>query len=285
MGRDATREEGLLNAALLLESKPGESRSHALLRNLEALRQCFNKAIDGGDSVIAASAFSRALFVWNMLAIEVAGWITTATLEMESEAEAVDSQKRLKHLLLVQIKGGLPEYEKLDPAAPILPRALAEQLFEACCAAEKGETSELFSVKRGGRHGAGRTHSYDEARMRAVEWLEYLVGKGVDNQSAAGRVAAAIQTVSAKTILDWRARELPKHIWNFESRVATARGAGKLDAQLEDDPDFGRRESESFNYPELVLRDELKAESLAQFGKRYRREFARLGQNGVRSCT
>jgi hypothetical protein len=186
-------------------------------------------------------------------------------------------RRRLLRALIAQQEAAIPpmHHQALDPVAVLIPRSLFKDLREALAALDVGEV--LPFVERTATQSQA-AWTWNQARSRAVEHVHFLVGYGWQLKDARPEVGSSMG-VSADTLRDWERtlRSIDDDRYSLDlplpSRIKIARGAGKLGARLEGDPEFGSRDGETIGADEMAMFDALRIEPLDAFAKRYQREF------------
>ncbi len=245
---------------------------------LQAQELIKNARQNPGDLAAAVSALSEGRIVWNLLALHSAAWLLPQELPfppidrqscLNDEGHLNPESAREEIIYLLDKSAGPYFDQALDPAAVLVPRWALQELVLALRALNEGEITPLLLASATGRKMAA---SWDEARMRALEHVEFLVGQDVPRTIARRRVATAMKKVSPDTLRSWS--DGFKHDITFKHRMDHARGAGRLKVKLEGDPEFGKRRGETIDVDELHVFEELsKIELLPKFGDRYNREF------------
>jgi hypothetical protein len=217
-----------------LEKKPStrEERAQAALIALEHLRSRFDRASTGGATITPRLIQLEAAKVWSLFVTETAGWLLPFDLSMskddyapelkQASNEANDTsfllsfRSLLRYLLLPTVSRTFAPV--LDPVAVLLPQWLFEMLADSMDALEKGEVHPLVEPSTPGKHGPA--WSWDNARVRAVQHVNFLAGTGVTKEIARQRVSAALKRVPVATLLDWEHRRTR---WASTVHTATSR--------------------------------------------------------------
>jgi hypothetical protein len=149
----------------------------------------------------------------------------------------------------------------LDPAVVILPRKLLIELYNGLAALSVGETLPFVAAVPAGRQRDAWSRGL--MRLRALEHVEFLYGKGWRKKAAYFEVCQALG-VNEETVRWWKT-DLRPSIPDLDERLKLARRAGKLA-----DRPGGAADAEVMALLHLLL-----VEPLASFSERYRREHAK----------
>jgi hypothetical protein len=269
-----------------------EQRGNGVPRALEVLERCrllFEDAKARNLQPSWQSVRNHALVVWQLLAAEVAGWLTElppfdldASNASPLRIEELEEWEPLAYLnlFLASQCAGLPQDRQcLDPVALFLPRWLYIVLNSSITGLGEGEDETFITSRRAGRR---REKLQSKMRLRALEHVAFLVGQGISKGVARKRVATAMKNVAPETLRDWEERECRRDYVDLDALLARARAAGELFVYR----DFGNAEEPvveyyQMPYPNIPLKTEwiLKLlstdEPLADFGERYAAEFGR----------
>ena len=122
----------------------------------------------------------------------------------------------------------------------------------------------VFRPTAEGRHDEPWT--WDKMRARAVEYVAFLHGQGVQLRIARQRVGAAMK-VAPETLRQWERDQ------SVGANVETAREAGAYKARLEINPKHCEDDGQSVDAHALALFIAFRDEPLVAFGERYRQRF------------
>jgi len=212
-----------------------------------------------------------------MLLIEdCAGWLVR---EAESKLRAPPGEERFfpnlerlgvtHHMAQIRETFTDTEFSAFEIIPLLLPRRWFEHLQNGMKALHAGEVRPIFEPKKSQRHGARWT--WDEARIRAVEHVEYLRGQGFTDKRARADVGAAMKVAPA-TLRDWRV-DFDDDDWVGPVclRREEALAAGEIKRQL----DMGGTVDLAVTGPGLAFYKEVQKEPLREFGNRYRTLYGR----------
>ena len=247
------------------DSAPADRKTHAveLLQTLGIVHDRSN------DHEKRQQIVADAHIITSLLIAEIAPWLVRASVSGLSEdpgKDAVTSRPMLEWLATLS-DGGIPEMYRaaLDPVALLMPRDLLVTLRAALAALDVGEVQALVAPNRTGKHDDAWT--WDGMRIRGVQHVLFLHGKGVTKRVAQTRVAACMG-VTDEALRKWE-RELKTH---SDAMFAIAEASGSLFNQLADDPHSWSAERPVTGSVLSMMRD-LSDEDLAEFGARYRANF------------
>jgi hypothetical protein len=276
-----------------LPSRPGSEleRHRAALDRLADLQRAAVKAPENPSA--RQEIVDDAMVLLQLLVAEVGApflelMIGARVLDPASEATGVPGAEAAEQIanlptdgpeargllldLMDQQKYACPPLQRraLDPAVAILPRSLLAMCYDALAARDKGEMHPFLD---GPPTRRVRPWSFDGARLRALEHVEFLAGQDRLQKKAANFEVCRVMGIAENTLRGWRT-ELRSAVPELDTRLKIARKAGALARQLADNPDFGARFGETIDaHVALALRELRDDEPLAAFGARYQREF------------
>ena len=232
-------------------------------------REVRDSALAAGDGQTATAAACTAFKLWVLMSDKCAGWAQEQLLgDVIRDASAgfgPHDQTVLKGLFESSILAMPPTHRSaLSHIATLLPTDLLGRLVDALNALGQDEVQPLFEPIRVQRHCAGWT--WDQARIRAVEHVYFLVGYGMKKGDARRKVASKIGA-SPATIRHWDEKELPcRYGKDLIFWRETARAAGELDFTLKDNPGGwpGNVDAHAF-----AFRERLKDEPLSEFAEKF----------------
>lgn len=253
-------------------SEPRQIVACRLLMLLASLDPHANPDLNGEQ---VPDQFLRAYPIWQLLAHDLGGWLLKSGFQGNLGQASRSSQDLLKSLLEMQQLTDFPGHsEAVDPVPVLLPRQLRKVLVDGLGALRGGETPEIFEPRVTGRHDT--PWSWDQMRAGALERVAFRRGQGFSAGDAMEHVAQAMG-VSAQTLRGWERSQ------QLKEGCDLAQSAGRLKSQLDDDPDYGKRQDQALNAHVLERLKAFQAEPLAVFGQRYRERFGHRhnqGQNG-----
>lgn len=213
-------------------------------------------------------AATHALFIWRMLSNNLVGW---ALEQIQSAAPAAYSmspkqkQKFILYLLSMHEVATPPHMRTEVLPAVMFPREVYDELREALEALDLGETLPLLTPESTGKHGAAYTILKEQ--IRALEHVEFLVGRGMKKGVAEEMVARAYGA-SVERLRTWRKRELRQTLGDhLDRRLSDACAAGKLALHIES---TGSWPAEPPDATVAYMRDQLSADPLLVAARRYR---------------
>lgn len=264
----------------LPRSKP-EDLGKRLADGLDVIMMCRHlakEAMLAGDPDHAMKAAGWAQKVWRLISEEGISWTLTAFF---GEAFSPEQQKsRLSER--DQLRACL-EFFSLSPpshgaafsvVAPVLPYSVAEKLAIALDALDAGEVQDIVAPI--GTRRKARAWTHDEAKLRAIQRVAYLRGKGTKKMKARGLVAAALD-VSSGTLKSWEERDLVKtmDVDRVRAAIELAECAGHLSEFISRDPEYGKSDGNHIDSHELALVEEFEDETLKDFGNRFEALFGK----------
>jgi hypothetical protein len=184
--------------------------------------------------------------------------------------DPVAPRKLLLDLILQQRDACPPLHRRcLEPAVAILPRSLLAVCFDALAARDMGEMHPFLSAEPTRR---ARPWSFDLARLRALEHVEFLAKESRLLKKEAIFEVCRVLGIKENTLRGWRT-ELRSAVCDLDARLKIARKAGVLAHELKNKPDFASRPRTTVDPHVVYLFLQLRDEPLAIFGARYRHEF------------
>jgi hypothetical protein len=214
-----------------------------------------------------------AVNLWALLSDEVARPIYESLWKLisggEHEPASVVTRQRLIAFLEFADIGVSPLHRPHMHSLAMLPRPYQTELVASLRALSDGEVRPLLAPERTGGHG--NAYTWNRARLRAVEHVQFLHGQGPTKKNARERVAHAVG-ISVGALRSWEESEIPSKIHDAERQFELARAAGNLFARYRDDP-TGRSQSVD-GYVYLSLKS-FESEPLAEFARRYKENFGR----------
>ncbi|WP_267428623.1 hypothetical protein [Methylobacterium sp. GC_Met_2] len=245
-----------------------ESRSIRAIEAIASARGDWEAARAQHDIVGAIVATSRARMLWQLLSIEIGGWIAEDDVGNTAleRASLLGSRFELKGNLTSHSEAGPhPHRPAVDPVPVLLPRWVLTELRTALAALDEGETHDIVRPIATGRHG--NAWSQDQMRAGALEHVAFLHGQGQTKKIAQQRVAAQMN-VPATTLRDWERDIL------LRGGCEAAFEAGKLKIIFDDNPNYAEGDGKSVDSSALARLVQFRSgPSLADFGKAYREKF------------
>lgn len=236
----------------------------AMHRKLHAIAQA------AGDDLQMFLEISRAKAVFSLLAADELRW-TIQSPEMPDFFDAEKWRGKENDLfdLLVRVQDNFPMGHKdaVDPTTMVLPRWLYQRLINALDALQVGDVHDFVAPKSNGKHSA--PWAWYQFRVRALQHVAFLNGKGVGKMKAREQVAQAMK-VSPKTLREWEG-DCKEVVEDVEGHVALAYQAGQLAVAKEFDPSYAEGSVNSellFIYKGLAI-----IEPLVDFGRQYRERY------------
>lgn len=235
-------------------------------------------AVADRDFEKAVSALYSARRTWQFACVDIAGWLVDIWPPIGGAQErlqvrddwAGDEQRALSMSIQHQIGRDMAgildgEYDTLiDPVPIVIPRWLIESLMDALQALPYGEVRQIVKPSSSGRHGEAWT--LNKMRLRALEHVAFMCARGGSNKIDAQRRVAKVMNISVRTLQDWD-NELSSEIMN-QQRVQSARMAGELQQQIDDDPSLSEEDLSSYHEYRVLL--SFRHEPLKAFGEKYR---------------
>lgn len=258
-----------------LNTKPttDAERYQAALDVIAMFREYHALAEKESDDTKMMFAISRANAAFQLLAADVIRW--TVSCPKLPDFFATDSwQGKEENALfdyLVDTQDNLPTSHKnaVDPVTMILPRWLYQRLVNALDALKVGDVHDFVSPEPGGKHSA--PWGWYQFRVRALQHVAYLNGKGVGKMKAREQVAQAMK-ISPKTLREWEG-ECKEVVEGVEKHLAWAHEAGRFAVKRELDPGYAKNDGNSVDTEVLHVYKEMAIENLAAFGKKYRERY------------
>jgi hypothetical protein len=240
-----------------------ENRSHAALRVLALLKH--RLSADGCANSERLWLAARANAVWSLLANEVIDWLPSLVGETMIPAMTPASEINRMYLLtsvMVVADADIPPTHRfaIDPVVLTLDRAVFDDLRKALAALIQGEVRDILKPAKNGRHEDAWT--WDQMRMRGVQHVLYLCGKGSTKRIAQRRVAG-FMGITIEALRKWE-RDFRT---NPDAHFEAAFDAGALSIQLQDDSWSADKPVDA---SVLSMMQDLETEDPKSFGTNYR---------------
>jgi hypothetical protein len=219
-----------------------------------------------------------AVFLANQIAVELAGWAINHVIGREVGNEDLSPNSHQHEKLAAFYMAG--KEARLDRAVFIalierqsqtIPVDLWCTVRDALQALSLGEIQPFARAEVTGRHH--RPFSLAKARLRAVEYMHFLIGQG-RKRLVAEEIVAKAYGVSVHTLTSWETRYLPETLGRKElaRTVDGGRRAGEVHRILEADPDYANHRkgrTETLDGTGWSVRRILLGKSLAEIGRDY----------------
>lgn len=274
MSENSQKLRELLWQSLVPDGCPIETRDERCslgLDHLKFLQSRYQAAQAEKNDQETMMSWSLGLLTWQLLSVEVAGWLSAEPLPVDEEKYGSFERIALSAILKLQRERTPPTHRDAFEALPVLiPTWLVDELIYSLDALDQGEVQPLVEPRLTGRNRY--SYSQDRYRVEALCRVEFFVGEGDTRGRAETRVAKAMGH-GPETLRDWR-KQLAQRQAGFQDKLSAARAAGKISVAVRDDPNALK--GGSFDAHALHTYRVLSADPLSDFGTRYRAFVAQL---------